>query len=152
MKQSYLNKKSRFKKRIIDYFESQKGEFHLEPKLDKNGCELPGVTQKIWDREPGQITVAGLALALGFKTLDDFDDYLKNGEFAETLLWAQLHIIANYEQNLRGPAATVFALKLMGLHAREQPKSQGDNEDHNLVVKILESGPKPAESEKQVAL
>jgi hypothetical protein len=152
MKQSYFYKKWKFKKRITDYFESLKGEFHLEPKLDKNGKELPGITQKIWDREPGQITVAGLALAMGFKSLDDFDDYLKNGEFAETLQWGKLHIIADYEQKLHGPAAAVFALKLMGMHAREQSKAQGDAEDHKMIVEILESGPKPASCEQEVVL
>ena len=152
MNQSHRTRKSTFKKRITDYFKYMKGEFHLEPKFDKEGRKLSGVTQKVWDREPAQITVAGLALAMGFKSLDDFDDYLKNGEFAKTLQWGKLHIIADYEQKLHGPSAAVFALKLMGIQVREQSKPQGDNEDHNLVVKILESGPKPAGSEKQVAL
>jgi len=141
-----------FKKRITDYFKFVKGEFHLEPKVDKNGLEMPGVTQKVWDREPGQITVAGLALALGFKSLDDFDDYLINGEFAETLQWGKLHIIAEYEQKLHGPAATVFALKLMGLHEREPLKAQDNAENNKLIVQILESGPKPAATEKEVIL
>ncbi|MES2107912.1 MAG: hypothetical protein V4577_04145 [Bacteroidota bacterium] len=152
MNQSYRTRKSMFKKRITDYFKSVKGEFHLEPKLDKDGRELPGVTQKVWDREPAKITVAGLALALGFNSLDDFDNYLKNGEFAKTLQWGQLHIIADYEQKLQGPAATVFALKLMGVHEREPLNTQDDAENNRLIVEILESGPKPAGTEKEVIL
>lgn len=152
MDQNHFNKKSKFKKRITDYLEYAKGEFHLEPKLDKDGRELPGVTQKVWDREPVQITVAGLALVLGFKSLDDFDDYLINGEFAKTLQWGQLHIIADYQQKLQGPAATTFALKLMGAHEREPTKPKGDAENNKLVIEILESGPKPAGTEKEVTL
>jgi hypothetical protein len=152
MNASYHSKKSRFKRRIINYFEYMKGEFHQEPTLDKDGRELPGVTRKVCDREPGQITVAGLALALGFKTLDDFDNYLINGEFAETLQWGKLHIIADYEQKLNGPAAAVFALKLMGLHERQPLKAQDDAGNHQMIVEIFESGPKPAETEKDVIL
>jgi len=91
-------------------------------------------------------------LALGFNSLDDFDNYLKNGEFAKTLQWGQLNIIAHYEQNLNGPAATVFALKLMGLHEREPLNTQDDAENNRLIVEILESGPKPAGTEKEVIL
>lgn len=154
MKQSYHTRKSIFKKRIINYFEYVKGEFHLEPKLDKDGREQPGFTQVIWDRAAEQITVAGMALFLGFRSLDAFYDYLKNGEYAETLNWGLLHVVAAYEQRLHGPShsGAIFALKLMGLHEREPLKAQNDAENNRMIVQILESGPKPAGTEKEVTL
>ncbi|SHM51292.1 terminase small subunit [Mucilaginibacter sp. OK098] len=139
--------------RIDAYFNFIEGEYHLETKPGKETKEQPAPTQKVWDRDPEPATLAGLALSLGFNSLMAFDDYMENGEFAEVLKWAHLRIEASYEKKLHAQSAAgaIFALKNMGWNERKEIKP-AEEQSHVLAVQVFESGPTPAESEKEVIL
>jgi hypothetical protein len=64
------------------------------------------------------ITITGLALALGFESRQSFYDYEKNGDFSYTIKSARLIVENEYEKDLKqgnqSPAAAIFALKNVG--------------------------------------
>jgi len=140
--------------RIDAYFFSIEGEYHFE---DKPGGKVtedqPAPQHKVWDREPEPATFSALALHLGFNSLQAFDDYTGNGHLADTLKWGRLRIEASYEKKLHNQSATgaIFALKRMGWNDRED-KPAGILPFKTIQVEILESGPPPAGSEKEVLL
>jgi hypothetical protein len=139
--------------RIDAYFNFIEGEYHLEDKPGKETKDQPAPNIKVWDREPEPATFAGLALFLEFNSLQAFDDYIENGEFAAMLKLGRLRIEASYERKLHNQSATgaIFALKRMGWNDRED-KQSGDQMPKTLKMVIYESGPAPAESEKEVIL
>lgn len=139
--------------RINAYFNFIEGEYHLETKPGKETKDQPPPTQKVWDRDPEPATFAGLALSLGFNSIRAFDDYMENGQFAEVLKWAHLRIEASYEKKLHAQSAAgaIFALKNMGWNERNDAKPT-DVQATTLAVEIFESGPRPAETEKEVIL
>ncbi|MDB4919876.1 terminase small subunit [Mucilaginibacter sp.] len=139
--------------RIDAYFNLIEGEYHLENKPGKEAKDLPAPTQKVWDRNPEPATLADLALFLGFNSIRAFDNYMENGKFAEALKWGHLRIEASYEKKLHAQSAAgaIFALKNMGWNERNDIKPT-EQQPKTIKVEILESGPKPAESEKEVIL
>ena len=145
--------KSDLTARINTYFNFIEGEYHLETKPGKETKEQPTPAQKVWDRDPEPATLAGLALSLGFNSIGAFDDYMERGEFAEVLKWAHLRIEASYEKKLHAQSAAgaIFALKNMGWNERKEIKP-AEEQSHTLAVQVFESGPMPAESEKEVVL
>ena len=73
--------------------------------------------QEVCIRESEPPTVTGLALYLGFASLQSFDDYCKKGPgFADVIKRAKLRVQNRYEKNLHGekPTGSIFALKNMG--------------------------------------
>jgi hypothetical protein len=138
---------------IDAYFNFIEGEYHLEIKPGKETKEHAAPTQKVWDRDPEPATFTALALFLGFNSIRAFDEYMANGDFAEVLKWAHLRIEASYEKKLHAQSAAgaIFALKNLGWNERSEGKPAED-EPKVIQVQILESGPKPAETEKEVML
>jgi len=153
MNQSYLASEASLTSRINDYFIFIEGEYHLENKSGKESKDQPTPTQKIWDREPQPATFTDLALYLGFTSLQAFDTYTASGKYSETLKWGRLRIEASYERKLHAQSATgaIFALKNMGWNERTESKPQTEA-PKTVTVTVLETGPRPAGSEKEVVL
>ena len=141
-------------KLIESYFNYIEGEYHLDEKPLKENKSASTVNQKIWDREAEPPTIAGLSLFLGFKSRSAFDDYCVNGEFETTLNRGRLRIEASYEKKLHNQSSTgaIFALKSMGWNEKTEIKIDEDKVIKTLKIELIESGPKPAESEKEVIL
>jgi len=105
------------------------------------------------DKTAEPITVAGLALYLGFTSKDAFDEYEQTGYHKAFIQRARFRVMAYYESRLHYPAPTgaMFALKSMGWADKlKAPKMAGKVK--SLTVKLIESGPQPASAEKEVVL
>src|SRR6185312_8475058 len=91
--------------RIDKYFTYIEGEYHLDEK-DK----------PVWDREPDPATIAGLALFLGFNSIQGFITYEGSGRFANVLKKGRLRVEWIYEKKLhqQSSAGAIFMLKSMG--------------------------------------
>ena len=98
-------------------------------------------------------TITGLALHLGFNGLDEFNLYEKEGRYSTALKRARLLIAAAYEKKLHNShhGGAVFALKEMGWHERSEDRSSGDTAPV-ITIKIIEAGPEPASTEKEIPL
>ncbi|MDB5003520.1 MAG: hypothetical protein JWQ34_1745 [Mucilaginibacter sp.] len=99
-------------------------------------------------------TISGLALHLGFKSKEDFDKFENRARLGSTLTQARFRIMAYYESRLHypAPAGAIFALKSMGWHEKPIPAKVAPRRVKSIKVKLVESGPKPASSEKEVQL
>lgn len=120
-------------------------------KVQNNTESLKSLRIKTAEAEPP--TIAGLALHLGFNSLEEFEQYEKSGRFASRLKRARLLITAAYEKKLHNShhGGAVFALKEMGWHDRPDERLQ--QEDAPVItIKIIESGPEPASAEKDIPL
>jgi hypothetical protein len=140
---------------IDQYFTYIKGKYKLEQKSIKDtkaNTEKP--RQKVWVREPEPAIITGLALFLGFDSLQAFDDYENTGKFAAILKSGRLRIEAGYEKKLhhQSSAGAIFALKNLGWNEKAEGKTPGRSLSKILKIKIIETGPKPAANEKEVAL
>ncbi|ASU33152.1 terminase small subunit [Mucilaginibacter xinganensis] len=153
--QPYFTDEAALLSKVDAYFNFIEGEYHLEckPGKEKEHKELHSPSIKVWDRDPEPATFAGLALFLGFSSINALDDYTDTGEYPEALKWGRLRVEASYEKKLHAQSATgaIFALKAMGWSDRGEGKS-GAQGPKTIKVEVLESGPEPAESEKEVVL
>jgi len=113
--------------------------------------EVDFIGQKVFDREAEPATIAGLAFFLGFNSRDEFDEYESRGKFSTLIKRARLRIEAAYEKKLDTPAGAMFALKNMGWNEKAENSKPADMV-RSIKVKIIESGPKPVSSEKEVVL
>ena len=98
-------------------------------------------------------TITGLALHLGFKSKEDFELYETRGTFGGTITRARFRIMAYYESRLHypSPIGAIFALKTMGWDIK--PKTtKAASRVKSIKVKLIETGPQPASSEKEVVL
>jgi hypothetical protein len=138
---------------IDDYFIHIQGEYHLEEKL-KETKNAKAADLKIWDRQPEPATITGLAFFLGFSSRQSFDDYETSGKHAQTLKRGSLRIEAEYEKKLHQQPASgaIFALRSMGWNEKTEERSSVDPSSKTLKIKILETGPLPASTEKEVLL
>ncbi|CAN5220231.1 hypothetical protein BH09BAC6_BH09BAC6_32180 [soil metagenome] len=137
---------------IDQYFQYLAGEYHLEEKAGKN-TEAPVAQQKVWDRQPEPPTLTGLVYHLGFNSRQAFDNYEAKGKYAGILKRGHLRIEMEYEKKLHNQSAAgaIFALKSLGW--KERGESPAENElTKSLTMKIVETGPRPAGSEKEVIL
>jgi len=141
---------------IKQYFEFILGEYHLEPKspeeLEKG--EPLMTDKKVYTRQPEPPTISGLTLFLGFNSRKEFNEYEKRGKHAEVLKRARLQIETEYEKKLHQPsaAAAIFALKSMGWSEKQGDEETTGSIPKTLSIKIIETGPQPVGSEKEVAL
>jgi hypothetical protein len=141
--------------RLIDkYFVRIQGKYHLEQKPIKNSKDnAETIEQKVWDREPEPATLSGLALALGFNSRQEFNNYIQNGRFAPALKQGILRVEACYEAYLhQNTTGAMFALKNMGWNEKCEPSPTNTEAGNILNVKVFNSGPPPADSEKDVQL
>lgn len=99
------------------------------------------------------ITLTGLALFLGFTSKEAFDEYEQFYKYADSLKRARFRVMAYYESRLHYPAPTgaMFALKSMGWGDKVKA-AKAATKSKSLTVKVIQSGPQPVSSEKEVAL
>jgi hypothetical protein len=150
MSQSNFTTAIKLTNHIDAYFDYIDGEYRHENKPVKGQQQSAAEQKKICVREPEPATIAGLALFLGFSSRQAFDDYEQTGEFAPILKQGRLRVEAVYEKKLhqQSSAGAIFALKSMGWNE----KVEGNTAFKSITVEIIESGPKPAENEKEVIL
>jgi hypothetical protein len=99
-------------------------------------------------------TLIGLALHLGFKSKEDFKRFENGAKLGSTLTQARFRIMAYYESRLHypSPAGAIFALKSMGWQEKPIAAKVAPRRVKSIKVKLVESGPKPSSSEKEVQL
>lgn len=136
---------------VDDYFTHIAGAFHYEEIASKSKTE--DTHQKIWDREPEPPTFSGLALHLGFNSLEEFNEYEKKGKYARLIKRAKLRIIAEYEKRLHlsSPSGAIFALKALEGTDTEQTIAMLDTSP-KLQIEILDNGIDVAANERDVKL
>lgn len=137
--------------RIDQYFKHIEGTSHIEQK-PANGKDPTLTAQKVWDREPIAATIAGMALFLGFSSKQEFEAYEVNGKHAHVLKRGRLRLEAAYESRLyQTPTGVIFALKTLGWNDKPEVQKSA-KADNNLKVEIVNTGPLPVGSEKEVIL
>jgi hypothetical protein len=106
------------------------------------------------DQTIGLPTITGLALHLGFNSKEDFDLYESRGKYKTLIKTARFRIMAYYEGRLHYPAPTgaMFALKCMGWQDKPKAITKAPRKVKSITVKLVETGPQPASSEKEVQL
>ncbi|MGN6639060.1 MAG: terminase small subunit [Mucilaginibacter sp.] len=109
---------------------------------------------KAVSRELDSPTITGLALRLGFNSLNEFEEREANGKYASILKRARLRIEAAYEKKLHfhSSSGAVFALKSMGWGETADKKAIHESHNNSLKVEIVQSGPKLASAENEVTL
>jgi len=140
--------------RIDEYFIYIKGKYRMTKTPPKTEGGKPTRT-KVCEREPELATISGLALFLGFSSREVFDDCTRSGKFSEILKRGCLRVQAVYESRLHqhSTSGAIFALKSMGWNEKTETKKPEETSTlKTLSIKIIESGPKPAATEKEVAL
>jgi hypothetical protein len=97
-------------------------------------------------------TFSGLLLHLGFSSVVDFEQYERNGKYAQLAQQARLRIIAVYEKKLHSSSATgaVFALKFLGWANNGEPAIANESSQQRLQIEILNQGILPVTSEREV--
>lgn len=129
---------------IDNYFDFIKGE--PQPTTATGSSK----TTKEWIRAPEVPTLRGLALFLKLKNLEDLELSEQKKRYRKALRYARLKVEAAYEQQLfEKPTGAIFALKSMG--CTDKPKSASVT-NKTLKIEIINSGPLPAKSEKEVSL
>jgi len=136
---------------IQAYFNYIEGQYHIEKIPAKKTSEVDFIEQRVWDREAEPATIAGLAFFLGFNSRDEFDEYESRGKFSTLIKRARLRIEAAYEKKLDTSAGAIFVLKNMGRNEKAE-NSRPVDRVRSIKVKIIESGPQPVASEKEVLL
>jgi len=99
-------------------------------------------------------TFAGLALHLGFSSMQEMEDYGHKGKFAQKIKRARLRVIADYERKLHITSSTgaIFALKNSDWNARPEPKPADDTINIDIKMDVIQTGPPLASSEKEVII
>jgi hypothetical protein len=151
---SSCNNAAQVKQLIDNYFNNIKGEYHLEQKpLKSNKDNAETIEHKVWDRDPEPPTLSALALALGFNSRQEFHDYVHHGRFSKAVKQGALRVEACYEAHLhQNTTGAMFALKSMGWSEKPDPLPTNMEAENTLKVEIVNSGPPPADSEKDVKL
>ena len=72
------------------------------------------------------ITLTGLALHLGFTSLEQFEEYEKRGGFAVDIKRARLRIEQAYEKRLHqaSPTGAIFVLKTFGWNEKSETSKE----------------------------
>ncbi|MFI5157652.1 MAG: hypothetical protein ACHQF4_02235 [Sphingobacteriales bacterium] len=138
---------------IGQYFIYIKGKYRMTKTPPKKEGDKPTRT-KTWDREPEFATISGLALFLGFSSRQIFDDCMRKGKYSDILKRGCLRVEAFYESRLHqhSTSGAIFALKSMGWNEKHESKPIDETTLKTLSIKIIETGPKPANSEKEVII
>jgi hypothetical protein len=151
----YFKTTTALTQRIDEYFQYIEGEYHTEQKPLKPPKEKIETTteHKVWDREPEPATISGLALFLDFSSRHEFEIYEESGKYADVLKRGRLRVEATYEAMLhQTPTGAMFALKSMGWNEKSDISPSAPLTENTLTIKIINSGPTPVNSEKDVIL
>lgn len=151
---SSFNDAAQVTRRIDKYFAQIKGKYHLEQKPAKSSKDnAETIEHKVWDEDPEPATLSGLALALGFNSRQEFNNYVQHGRFAPAVKQGILRVEACYEAHLhQNTTGAMFALKNMGWNEKYEPSPANTEAGNTLKVEIVNSGPPPAGNEKDVQL
>ena len=97
-------------------------------------------------------TLSGLALYLGFESRQSFEEYERNGTYADILKRARLRIEAEYEKKLhyQSSAGAIFALKTLGWNEPNDNTRNGLT--GKLEIEIINTPNKVAGTENDVEL
>ncbi|WP_166727704.1 terminase small subunit [Mucilaginibacter gilvus] len=138
--------------RIDCYFRDIQGEYHLEttaPAKTKNTETV--TTQLVWDKQPEPALLTGLALFIGFISMEDFVAYEQKGKHKKILRKARLKVEAEYEKRLHlpAPAGAMFALRCMGW-ADTANAQQATSPPKKLRIEVVDAGPQVSGNEKDV--
>lgn len=140
--------------RVEGYFSSIRGAPKPETKTQLRSRKKESDTSKDIaigkEGEPALLT--GLALYLGFCSLDDFEAYEQKGVYKKILKEARLRVEVEYERRLHQPAPTgaIFALRCMGWS--DKAREPNTVKAGKLAVIVTETGQPLATSEKDVVL
>jgi hypothetical protein len=148
------NRAAQVKQLVDDYFDTIKGKYHLEQKTVKNSKDnAETIEHKVWDKEPESATLSGLAIALGFSSRQELNNYVQKGPFAKPVKQGILKVEACYEAHLhQNTTGAMFALKNMGWNEKQEQPTTTSEASNNLKVEIFNAGPLPASSEKDVEM
>ena len=136
--------------RIDEYFIHIKGAYR-NTRVPAKNAETKTVIRKVCDREPEPATITGLALFLGFSSRQNFDEYGQKGRYKQILRRGHLRIESVYEQKLHDhyTSGPIFVLKSLGW---ADSKINTIIAQKSMNIKIIETGPQPVGSEKQVII
>jgi hypothetical protein len=106
--------------------------------------------KRVYTRRAEPPTFTGLAGALGFNSMQEFEAYMVNGKHAGLVKRAKLRVETEYEKRLHQPSATaaIFALKMMGW--KDRAAEIAEELPRNPKIEIVGAGPIPADNEKDV--
>lgn len=101
-----------------------------------------------------QVTFSGLAYFLGFSSREEFNWYALNGKFARILKRGILRIEEFYEKKLLqpSPAGAIFVLKTRGWTDKSETQTSEKESLKILKLELIESGPAPVGSEREIIL
>ncbi len=101
---------------VQEYFAYLEGDYHEEEIKVGKGKDQKTIKEKVWDRNPEDATITGLALFLGFDSRSTLYEYGKKEEFSHIIKRAASLVEKSYEHRLAGnsPTGARFALKNMG--------------------------------------
>ena len=79
---------------------------------------------------------------------------MRSGKYSEILKRGCLRVEAFYESRLHqhSTSGAIFALKSMGWNEKHESKTTDETTLKTLSIKIIESGPKPVSSEKEITI
>jgi hypothetical protein len=141
--------------RIDGYFRYIQGEYHLEPAAPTKtkNSENCTTTKVVWDRQPEPALLTGLALFIGFTSMNDFVAYEQKGKYKKMLRKARLRVEAEYEKKLHqaAPTGAMFALRCMGW-ADTANAQQAAPPPKKLRVEVVTTGPQVSGNEKDVII
>jgi len=159
MLKHYFSTKNKLINLIDDYFDwiEQANNANAAACLDDN-VAISRSKKATANGDVNAPTITGLALHLGFNSLDEFYKYMADGPFSGILKRGHLRVEASYEKKLhqnQPHTGVIFALKNMGWSEKRSNVSGVDKEVIS-VVKIeitgLESAPGLAAIEGEVVL
>lgn len=136
---------------IAEYFKQIDSE---DPTGKPDDSQKAAVTVKSKKADHEQATFTGLALFLGFNSLEEFNNYEANGRYSALVKRARLRVEAGYEKKLHTTSATgaIFALKAMGWKERSVNEVAPAETNTSFKMVILPSETQPAAHEKEVIL
>jgi hypothetical protein len=148
------NRAAQVKQLVDEYFDTIKGKYHLEQKPVKNSKDnAETIEHKVWDKEPEPATLSGLAIALGFNSRQELNNYVQKGPFAKPVKQGILKVEACYEAHLhQNTTGAMFALKNMGWNEKQEQTPVDPEAGNTLKVAIFNAGPPPAGNEKDVEM
>ena len=134
---------------INQYFVHIKGIYRKKRRSSKGSSKY--TYEKVYDPLPQPATFTGLALYLGFASLQDFDDYQPKGKLLQVVKQGRLRVEAEYEKRLHEhyTSGPIFALKSRGWNGDKVPEQQNSG---SMNININQSGPKLASAEKEVII
>lgn len=112
--------------KIIEYFDYIQGEVNAEIETI---VTPEGIEKTNYDRQPEPPTSTGLALFLGFDSMQTLYNYRDKEDFSYAIRRALMIVENSYELSLRNgsPTGSIFALKNMGWKDKTEVEQTNTN-------------------------